>query len=141
AADVLHDDVPGTVVLDEVVDLDSVGVLHLGQEPAFGHGGQGRGGVAGAEQTLEDHPSVGDPGVGRQVDPAHAAVRQAARDPVLTADQVAGAQLGDERVAGAAGWAEPGPPGGPAAAAAPDRRAARAAVPLVLGHLRVGQHA
>ena len=38
AADVLHDDVAEAAVLHEVVDLDDVRVLHLGQEPPLGDG-------------------------------------------------------------------------------------------------------
>ena len=39
AVDVLHDDVAVAVVLDEVVDLDDVRVLDLGEEPPLGQGG------------------------------------------------------------------------------------------------------
>ncbi|CAM3618500.1 hypothetical protein NOGI109294_05960 [Nocardiopsis gilva] len=55
AADVLHDDVPGrdtglgVGVVGEVVDLDDVGVLDLGEEVAFGGGGLVGLGVAAVE--------------------------------------------------------------------------------------------
>ena len=58
AADVGHHDVARTLVLDEVVDMDDVRVLDLGQELTFGHGrGHGRL-VLGVEQALEHHPEV-----------------------------------------------------------------------------------
>ena len=96
AADVLHDDVAGLAVGDEVVDLDDQRVLDLREEALLGDGGRERVGVAGVEQALEHHPAVGDVLVAGQVDPAEAAVGQAAGDLVLPGDQVAGVQLGGE---------------------------------------------
>ena len=93
AADVLHDDVAGVVVGDEVVDLDDQRVLDLGEELLLGDGGGERVGVAGVEQALQHHPPVGDVAVLREVDPAHAAVGERADDLVLAGDHVAGLQL------------------------------------------------
>ncbi len=56
--DVLHDDVAGVLVLDEVEDLDDVRVLDLGEEPPLGERGRHRVLVAGAEQALEHDPAV-----------------------------------------------------------------------------------
>ncbi len=76
AADVLHHDVADLVaggrivVLNEVVDLDDVGVLDLGQELLLGHRRRHRGRVAGVDQSFEDHPAVVHVVVAGQVDPA-----------------------------------------------------------------------
>ena len=58
AADVLHDDVAGAVVLDEVEDLDDVRVLDLGEEAALGERGRHRVVVAGVQQSLEHDPAL-----------------------------------------------------------------------------------
>ena len=97
AADVLHDDVAGALVLDEVEDLHDVRVLDLGQEAALGQRGGHRVVVARVQQSLEHHPAVGHVAVAGQVDPAHPAVREAPHDLVLAGDQLAGAELGLER--------------------------------------------
>ena len=93
-ADVLHDDVADRrafriLVLDEVVDADDVGVFHLGEGEGFGGSGGHRVGVAGVHQTLEHHPAVVHVAVDGQVDPAEAAVGDAAAHFVLPADQIA----------------------------------------------------
>ena len=107
AAHVLHDDVPGAVVLDEVVDLDDVGVLDLGQESPFGdRRGHGRL-VPGVEQALEDDPAVRDVLVLGQVDPPQPAVGDAPGDQVLAGHEVARPQLRREGVRLAAVRAEP----------------------------------
>ena len=55
-----------------------LGMGDLGQELPFGHR-HGLGlGVAEVQQPLEDHPPVADIAIDRQVDPAEAAVRDAA---------------------------------------------------------------
>ena len=92
AVDVLHDDVAVAVVLDEVVDLDDVRVLDLGQEPALGDGDGHRLLVAAVEQALEHDPASDDLAVAGEVDPAQAAVGEAAADLVLPGDEVAAAQ-------------------------------------------------
>ena len=136
-ADVLHDDVAGVVVRDEVVDLDDVRVRDLGEEPLLGdRRGQGVG-VAGVEQTLEDDPAVRHVLVAGEVDPAEAAVGQAAGHLVLAGDEVAGLELGVEGERLAALRAEPGRPAGVAVLAASDRVAAVRAEPLVLRDHRV----
>ena len=89
AADVLHHDVAGLVVGDEVVDLHDQRVLDLGQELPLDDGHRERVLVAGVQQTLEHHPAVGDVPVLGQVDPAEAAVGQAAGHLVLVGHQVA----------------------------------------------------
>ena len=135
AVDVLHDDVAVATVLDEVVDLDDVGVLDLGQEPALGEGGGHRVLVAAVEQALEHDPAVGDVAVAGEVDPAQPAVGQAADDLVLTADQVSPrGELGGERERRAAASGRSprcGPGDRPAAAA--DGLVAPPAEPAVLG--------
>ena len=88
AADVVHDDVARTLVGDEVVNADDVGVVERGEEPALGHRRQGRLLAGGVEQALEHHPAVGDRPVTRQVDPSQAAVGKGAEHLVLAADQV-----------------------------------------------------
>ena len=137
AADVLHDDVAGVVVGDEVVDLDDERVLDLREEALLGDGGGQRVGVAGVEQALEHDPAVGDVLVAREVDPAEAAVGEAARDLVLPGDQVTGVQLGREGERLAAGGAEALGAARAAVLAAADGVAALGAGALVLGHLRV----
>jgi hypothetical protein len=75
---------------DEVVDLDDERVLDLGEELLLGHRGTERVGVAGVEQTLHHDPPVVHVAVAGEVDPAHAAVCEAADDLVLPAEQGAG---------------------------------------------------
>ena len=82
---------------DEVVDLDDQRVLHLGQELPLGDRRLVGVGVAGVEQALEHDEAVGHVLVAGEVDPAEAAVGEAAGDLVLPADEVAGLQLGRER--------------------------------------------
>jgi hypothetical protein len=106
-ADVLHDDVRGPVGGgDEVVDLDDDRVLDLGEELLLGHRGTERVGVAGVEQTLHHDPPVVHVAVAGEVDPAHAAVCEAADDLVLTAEQGARGELRIEVERGAALRAE-----------------------------------
>ena len=122
AADVLHDDVAGGLaiglacVLYEVVDPHDVRVLDLGEEAPLGdrrlHGVR----IPGVEQALEHHPPVADVAVPGQVDPAEAAVRDAAEHLVLPGDELAWRQLGAEGVPGAAVRAEPLGQAGPAVA-------------------------
>ena len=148
-ADVLHDDVagrlpgPAVLVLHEVVDPDDARVLDLGQEPPLGDRGGLRVGVPGVQQALEHHPPVADVAVAGQVDPAEAAVRQAAEHLVLAGDQLAGLQSRLEREQGAAVPAEavgaPGDFGGVRAAPA-HRLPAHAAEPPALRDLRELEH-
>ena len=86
------------LLADEVVDLDDQRVLDLGQELLLGDGGAKRVRVAGVQQPLQHDPAVGDVAVAGQVQPAHAAVRQGPHHLVLPGDQVAGGQLGGERI-------------------------------------------
>ena len=86
------------LVLDEVVDPDDVRVFDLGESEGFGGGGGHRVGVAGMHQTLEHHPAVVHVAVDRQVDPAEAAVGDAAAHFVLPADEIAARKLGNKRV-------------------------------------------
>ena len=79
------------------MDLDDVRVLDLGEEPPLGERGGHRVVVAGVEQALEHDPAVGDVAVLGEVDPAHAAVGEAADDLVLAGDDVAGGELRRER--------------------------------------------
>jgi len=95
-ADVLHDDVARALVLDEIEDLHDVGVLDLGQESAFGQRRRHRVLITGVQQTLEHHPPVRHVVVPGQVDPAQAAVSQAAHHLVLGRDQHARHQLRTE---------------------------------------------
>ena len=146
AAHVLHHDVARGLavaaagVLNEVVDPHDVRVLKLGEEPPLGDRRLHRVGVAGVQQALHRHPAVGDVAVPAQVDPAEAAVREAAKHLVLPGDELAGHQLGAEGVPGAAVRAEPLGQAGPAVARLADRLAAVAAEPPVLRDLRVGEH-
>src|SRR6185436_1842352 len=94
--DVLHDDVAGALMGDEVVDLDDQRVFDLGQELPLGDGRSQRVGVTGVEQALEDHPAVGDVAVTGQVDPAETTVGEAPGHLVLSADQITGRELGGE---------------------------------------------
>ena len=73
-----------------------------------------------------------------EVDPAEAAVGEAAAHLVLARDEGAGGQLRQEREPLAVLGAEAFGAAGPVAAAAADGVAALAAEPAVLGHLRVG---
>jgi hypothetical protein len=138
AADVLHDDVTRTTVRHEIVDLDDVRVLDLGEEPLL-RLCRGEGvGVTGVQQTLEDDPPVGDVLVDGQVDPAQAAMGQRADDLVLAADQVARLQFRREVELLPAVGAETRRAAGAFAAGPSDGIAALRAVPLLLGHLRDG---
>ena len=140
ATDVLHDDVAGVFVLDEIVDLDDVGVFDLGQESALGDRRGHRRLVVRVEQALEHHPAVRDVPVLRQVHPPEAAVRYAARYLVLAAHEVPGPQFGRERVGRSALRTKAlGAPWSPLVAP-PDRSAAATAGPLALGDLGFGQH-
>ncbi len=85
-------------MFDEVVDLDDVRVLHFGEGEDFGGGGGHGVGVAGVDEALQHHPAVAHVAVDRQIDPAKAAVREAALHFVLPANEVAARKLGDERV-------------------------------------------
>ncbi len=136
--DVLHDDVAGLVVGDEVVDLDDARVLDLGEEPLLGDGGGQRVLVAGVEQALEDDPAVGDVAVAREIDPAEPAVGERAGDEVLAGDEVARLELGGEAVCRAALGAEPLRSPGVAVDRPTNWRTAVGAVALVLGDGRVG---
>ena len=87
-------------------------------------------GVAGVDQSLEDHPAVGsgaaDVAVAGQVDPAEPAVGERAEDLVPVVDQVAGGQPGPERERGAVLGQKPSTrPGWPSRAARPARRTGR----------------
>ena len=82
-------------------------MLDLGQEPPLGDGRLLRVRVAGVEQALEHHPAVVDVAVLGQIDPAEAAVGEAAEDLVLAGDQFAGLQLRLEGEPGPAVRAEP----------------------------------
>ena len=130
----------GSVVLDEVVDPDDVGVVHGGQELPLGHRGRHGVGVAGVEQALEHPPAVADVAVLGQVDPAEPAVGQAAEHLVLAADQISGLQLRGEGERGAAVAAEAlGQPGAPVPGAA-DRAARTWGRTACSRHLRVGEY-
>ena len=89
-------------VLDEVEDLHDLRVHDLGEELPFGHRDRLRLGVAGVHQAFEHHRPVVDVVVDGQVDPTQSAVRDAALDLVLAGDDVAGTQLGQERIRAAA---------------------------------------
>ena len=99
-ADVLHDDVATVVrrdrpvVVDEVEDTHDRRMRELGEELSFGHRDLAGLGPVGVEQALEHDPAVGDVVVDGDVDPAHAAVREAALDLVLVGDDIAGLELG-----------------------------------------------
>ena len=137
-ADVLHDDVARAVALDEVDDLHDVRVLDLGEKQPLGERRRHRLLVAGVQQALQDDPAVGDVAVLREVDPAQAAMREAADDLVLLRDDLAGAQLRREREGRAAMPAEPIGPAGLVTAPAPDRAAAAPAEAPALRDPRVG---
>ncbi|CAM3711408.1 hypothetical protein STAL104432_28310 [Streptomyces albus] len=148
AADVLHHyvavEAAGTrvEVLDEVVDADDVGVFDLGEEAAFGDGGGHGVLVSGVQQAFEDDPAVGDGTVHGEVDPAESAVGETAGDLVLAVDDIAGVQLGHERVGVPARGAETFRAAGPAAPGPADGGAAAAvsAEPFSFGYLGVRQH-
>src|SRR5690606_12208802 len=127
-------------VLDEVVDLDDVRVLDVGQIAGLAASRLDRVLVAGVDQAFEHHPAVGHVVVLRQVDPAEAAVGQRAEHLVLATDQLAGLQLRLEVERGAALRALAlGGAGLPVAAPA-DLRAAVAAETLVLRDHRILHH-
>ena len=144
AAHVIHDDVTAgdtglrIGVLGEVDDLDDVGVLDLRQVLAFGRGGLVGLGVTGVEEALEHDPPVVDVAVAGEIDPAEAAVGQAAEHLVLTADHVALDEFGHEGEPGAAAAAEPLDAPGEFAPAAADLLVAVAAVTVLLRDDRVG---
>src|SRR5262249_22530057 len=92
-ADVLHHDVAGSIVLDEVDDLDDVGVFDFGERSAFSEGDRPRALVVGVEETLQDHPPLLDLVVAGEVDPAQPPVREAPDDLVLLTNQVPGREL------------------------------------------------
>ena len=107
SADVLHHDVADgvavlVVVLDEVEDLHDGRVGDLGEELPFGHRDRLRLGVTRMHQTLEHHRAVVDVRVERQVDPAEAAVGDAALDLVLVDHHVARTQLRQKGIRAAA---------------------------------------
>ena len=122
--DVLHDDVAGAVVLDEVVDLDDVRVVDAGEEPALVERVGDRLRVSAVDHTLEDAPHVVDLAVPGEVDPAEPPVGEAAHDLVLPADDVAAPELRAGTRTGAAPRAEALGAAGHVARAAADRRAA-----------------
>ena len=80
-------------MFDEVVDLDDAGMVHHGEELAFGDGDRLRLLSARLEQTLEYHPPIAHVAIDRQIDPADAAVGDAALNLVLVGHQLAGLQL------------------------------------------------
>ena len=139
-ADVLHDDVAGALVHDEVVDLDDPGVLDLGEEALLGNGGRQGVRVAGVEQALEDHPAVGDVAVAGEIDPAQTTVGEAAGDVVLPSHEIPGLELGVEGEGLATLGAETGRAAGAITLAAPDLGAAVGAEPLVLGDHGILHH-
>src|SRR6185312_8599145 len=138
AADVLHHDEALVPVLDEVVDRDDAGVVDGGEEALLDVDDARRFRRVGVEEALEHHPAVVDVAVGGEVDPAEAAVGEAAAHLVLARDERAGGQLGQEREPLAVFGAEAFGTARAVAAAAADGVAALAAEPPVLGHLRVG---
>src|SRR5207253_9361265 len=92
-------------------------------------------GVPGIQQSLEHHPAVADVAVLGQVDPAQAAVGEAAEHLVLPRDELAGLQFRPEGERGAAVAAESLGQSRPAVPAAPDWLLAVAAVAPVLRYL------
>src|SRR5689334_12410452 len=147
AADELHHDVanrdPRRIrMLDEVVDLDDVRMLDPRERENLRLGHGHRLGIAGVEQALEHHPAVFDVAVGRQVDPAEAAVRYRALNFVLAADDFTARKLGNKRVSRATLGAE-----ALGAARLPVTLATHrlvavvvAAVAAALGYLRIGEY-
>ncbi len=89
-------------MLHEVEDLHDARVGHLGEELAFGHRHGLSLGVAEVQQALENHPAVTDIAIDGQIDPAEAAVRDAALHLVLAADQLVRAEKRPEVVRGSA---------------------------------------
>ncbi len=136
-ADVLHDDVAEVVMLHEVVDLDDLWMLHLGQESSFRNGGRHSGFVAGVEKTLQDDPAVRDVLVLGQIDPPQSTVRDASGDQVLAGHEVTGPQLRREGVRLAVMRAEPFGASRARPTAATDGVVAIGAEPLALRDLRV----
>ena len=96
AADVLHHDEAAVTMLDEVVDLDDVWVLDLGQEATLGQRELVARGVTGGQGALQHHPTVGHVAVGSEVDPAETAMGEAARHLVLVSDEIASGKLRPE---------------------------------------------
>ena len=139
-ADVLHDDVAGALVLDEVEDLDDVRVLDLREEAALRERRRHRVVVVAVEQSLQDDPAVGDVVVARQVDPAEAAVGEASDDLVLAGDEFPRRQLRDEGERRPAAAAEAFRPPLGAVATAADRLVATRAEPALLRDGGHGHH-
>jgi hypothetical protein len=139
-ADVLHHDVAVGTVLGEVEDLDDVRVFDLGEKAAFCESRSKRVSIAGVEESLEDDPAVLEFLIAREIDPAEAAVREAADHLVLAADHVAGLQLRPEGEAVTALRAEALDASGYAVAAASDRFAVDRAEALGLGDRGVVEH-
>jgi hypothetical protein len=104
--DVLHDDVPGVGVLDEVVDADDVRVLDLCQVSLLDQSCRHGGVVTRIEQALEHDPGSVEVQILGEVDPAEAPMSEAPGDLVLPGDQVPGVQLGREGISCPAVWTE-----------------------------------
>ena len=126
-------------MFDEVVDLDDAGMVHHGEELTFGDGDRLRLLSARLEQALEHHPPIAHVAVDRQIDPADAAVGDAALDVVLAGHQLAGLQLWREREQRAAMRAHTFAGPGPAGDTPPDRPPAAAALPFRFGDNRIGE--
>ena len=136
AADVLHHDVARAPPRDEVVDAHDAAVFDAREELALGDRGGDRVGVARAQQALQHDPPVGYRSVAREIDPAETAVREAAHDLVLIADEITFRQRGQvgreiERCATVA--AESLDPARTIGCPAADGASARGAEPLFFG--------
>src|SRR5262249_30608928 len=100
--DIFHDDVaghsagPGIRMLNEVVDVDDVRMLHLGEEPALGNGSCLRCAVLAVQQALEYDRAPVQVVVNCQVDPAETAMGEATEYLVLVGYHVPGCELGGE---------------------------------------------
>ena len=92
-------------MLDKVEDLHDLRVHDLGEKLPFGHCDGLCLGVTGVHQTLENHRTVVDVVVDRQVDPAQTSVRDAALHLVLPGHDISGIQLGQKRIRTTAGRA------------------------------------
>ena len=126
-------------MFDEVVDLDDAGMVRHGEELAFGDGNLLRLLSAGLKEAFEHYPAIADVAVDRQIDPADAAVCDAALNGVLAGDHLTGFQLRREREHRAAirthafAWPR-------SARGTPlDRSLACAAVPFRLGDNGIGE--
>ena len=144
AAHVLHDDVAGTCRSAGRRARRSCRCRRCWDAPPRPGTGARRWRLPGAavspvsSRPLSTTQRFAEVSVHGQVDPAEAAVRQAAEHLVLAADQVAGRQLGHEGERRPAVRAVPfGPPGLPVPVPA-HRALARAAEPLARRYLRVG---